>query len=346
MRTLSILSYTLVGATLVSAVPFKGFIREMTLNSTAGNNITAHGSHVAAVSPSDLFRFTSPSSATGHTNGPEICTNGQKDAVNTWLADIGLMLSTIFPALERMESGEHNQELQKNLYDWFGIRNLDEGKQDFDDVKEMYDLVQTFLNQRMQSLLGDHKPWLYCDSTWLQEMDIVYDIDGNPEMYRDSNGNMVVMGPRTTPPNVVTSHTLQEQLSEWQEKEPNGDWSYYPYYAPDHKEAVTEPYGHQYKGDPPSFCNGVAGDEAGDYQEGRYVGLDENAIPTITLCPRTFTVAPITLQNALDSPKMRGRGTLLGDVLPQSLVLFHELMHAVDPESSPDNCCKAVSFKT
>ena len=82
--------------------------------------------------------------------------------------------------------------------------------------------MDSFLKQGVASLVNN-KPWLYCDSTWLSELTIAYDDDGNPETYVDSNGVTHVVNPRTTNPDDVSNRALQDDLDAWQEKDSNGN---------------------------------------------------------------------------------------------------------------------------
>ena len=221
--------------------------------------------------------------------------------------------------------------------------------------------MDSFLKQQVKSLVNN-KPWLYCDSTWLAELDTVFDDDGFPETYIDSNGQTQTVKARTTPSHAVNNVALQDDLDAWQEKEDDGSCtqnkipsreedqmlimssnagSVYPYWASDFNQVYEEDKGHEFLGDPPSFCNGHATTAGDEDAEGRYFDFD-NGVSTVTICPIVFN-GPYTfssLTDAMASNDITVLGKRLESIVPRTVVLFHEMFHLVDNANAKDVACK------
>ena|SRR5579862_3674932 len=76
------------------------------------------------------------------------------------------------------------------------------------------DLVNQFLNQNIPRLVGGQTPWLFCDSTWLGETELLYQGNGQPFLDPATNqqANMRTFNPPNTLQLDTDTSTLLEQM--------------------------------------------------------------------------------------------------------------------------------------
>jgi hypothetical protein len=195
--------------------------------------------------------------------------------------------------------------------------------------------VQDFLQQKNPKFTvegdGTGRPWLFCDSSWQEETEKLFNDDGTPVIVPGSSPPTQA-SLRTFPPttsNDVTNKMLQEMQ---QGTSPN--WAKYAYYSSDLEDYVLEDAANRYLGTPPSWCNAPTGETRFAITEAR------QKRDTITLCPVAFTVMaePFeTIALAMASPLVGQLRTGLGLTSPRGLTLFHELIHLVmGPDNTPD----------
>jgi hypothetical protein len=195
--------------------------------------------------------------------------------------------------------------------------------------------VQDFLQQRNPKFTvegdGTGKPWLFCDSSWQMETELLYDDNGAPVSVPGSTPPTQA-SLRTFPP--TTGNAVTDELLQDMQKGTSPNWAKYAYYSPDLADYVLEDAVNRYLGNPRSWCNAPAGETRFALTEAR------QKRDAITLCPAAFTNAaePFeTIALAMASPLVGQLGTGLGLTSPRGLTLFHELIHMVmGPDSTPD----------
>ena len=115
----------------------------------------------------------------------------------------------------------------------------------------------------------------------------------------------------------------------------------YPYWASDFNQVYEEEIGHQYAGTPSSFCNGYVTSRGDEDSEGRFFDFDDG-VSTVTICPVVFN-GPYpfnSLTDALASNAITVLGEELENVVPRTVVLFHEMFHMVDYSNAKDVACE------
>jgi len=61
--------------------------------------------------------------------------------------------------------------------------------------------VNAFLSQQNPQFLGGQKPWLFCDSTWLEETELLFQANGQP--FTDPSTNQQANMRTFTPPKTI-----------------------------------------------------------------------------------------------------------------------------------------------
>lgn len=195
--------------------------------------------------------------------------------------------------------------------------------------------VQRFLNRQNTKWTvegdGSGTPWLFYDSTWQEETELIYDPTGSP--VSDSNDGTKQANFRTFIGSVDDStnaliHDMQLRKGQ--------SWAKYAYYSSDLHDYVIEDSKNRYPGNPRSWCRG----RSLARQELRF-GLTHTNLyrDVVTLCPDAFTTdsEPYeTIAAAMASAQARTLGADLDDASPRSLTLFHELIHMTYGKGADD----------
>jgi hypothetical protein len=178
---------------------------------------------------------------------------------------------------------------------------------------------------------GNGRPWLFCDSSWQQETEKLFNDDGTAVMIPGSNPS-IQASLRTFPP--TTGNSVTDSMLRDMQLGTSPNWSKYAYYSSDLHDYVLEDAENRYLEEPHEWCNSIEGDTRFAITEAR------QKRDVITLCPTAFgaTAEPFeTIALAGASPLVGQLGTGLGLTSPRGLTLFHELIHLVkSPDQTPD----------
>ncbi|KAF2664839.1 hypothetical protein BT63DRAFT_482750 [Microthyrium microscopicum] len=198
--------------------------------------------------------------------------------------------------------------------------------------------------------LENTKPWLFCDSSWLEETETAYDEDGNPEQNTDTGA---AAGSTYTVRNIPIKDAQGKQTDNFElysefQTPANADpdnWDKYAYYSPDFKLYMSTPKAARALDNGSggrSWCNGDVTEGPSDVPEKRRYGITTEwmASATITLCPSVFGSDGANW-NTLNDMKNDARSSTYGTALEsrsiKAITLMHEMIHLLKGnDDTPD----------
>ncbi|EPE31326.1 hypothetical protein GLAREA_12629 [Glarea lozoyensis ATCC 20868] len=278
--------------------------------------------------------------------GPGSCRPPQDEIVKSWLRDTVTLVDSTLAAL----GGAINNDkaLKRNLNAWFGIKvkatDMDPVEADrLDTVTRSVQSVKDFLEMRNPSLKEPQidgsggKPWLFCNSDWQHETELMFDGDLGLPIYAADGVTQGNLRTWPIPDNANPADPFIDILLKMRQGSAP-DWAHYAYWSPDIRDYVIEKASARYPGNPPSWCNGQ--DMTPEEQRFGLTSVSQLR-DTITICPDAFDEAKSepfeTIDLTFASAAARSVRMDLEKTAPRSLTLFHELIHLTSGvENTPD----------
>ncbi|KAF7959482.1 hypothetical protein EAE96_001098 [Botrytis aclada] len=268
-----------------------------------------------------------------------------KAIIQNWLDDTAILVDA---ALDGINAYQTDENMRNNLLAYFGIRPTRSGKVFVADngklttVANTLQGVQRFLNRQNPRFTvegdGTGKPWLFYDSTWQEETELIYDPTGKPVPDPKDATKQANFRTFTGSVDASTNSLIKDmQLGT------STNWAKYAYYSSDLRDYVIETKANRYPGSPRSWCRG----KSLARKELRFGLTNTNLYrDVVTLCPDAFTTdsEPYeTIANAMASTQAKTAGADLDKASPRSLTLFHELIHLTfgnGADDTPDSATK------